>query len=154
AGLVPFCLPCSLLHSADEKVVKTYRVLDGHVKKDGGNNYVGCLVLIEDNKVLLSGAEDGTVRVTDVATGKDTWIVEHADERVRVIVALPDASLFGVATIPHDGSKPDLKATLRIYDISKHKLLWSMSMENACCCLAVSPDGKMLATESQKKGSL
>jgi WD40 repeat protein len=102
--------------------------------------YVWALDFSPDGKHLASGSIDNTVRVWDVATGKEARRLGGHDPWVTSVVYAPDGS--AVASAGADGM-------IRVSDPATGKVLRHFKGHGEpVSCLAFSPDGTLLASGS------
>jgi hypothetical protein len=105
----------------------------------GHNGNISALVFAPDAKLLATGGEDGTVRLWDLATGKDRVLAE----RLRKITALAFAGNGGTL------AAADENRVLHFWDLSTGKEVRRVERspyEGRIEAIAFSPDGKTLAT--------
>lgn len=89
-------------------------------------------------KTLASGSRDGTVRIWDLASGKDLVILDGHGGTVQSVAFSPSESVL--ASLGN--------GTLRLWDTNTYS---EIAVYESCCYnLIFSPDGKMLATTTGK----
>src|SRR4029079_14414735 len=97
-------------------------------------SHVDRVALLPDGKRAISGGDDRTIRVWDIASGR---------ERRRWVGA--DCPIFGLAATP-DGTRVVVAgddSDLRVWDIeSRHLLHRLKGRGGAVFALAVTPDGR------------
>jgi len=90
-----------------------------------------------DGSTLAAGCTDGTVRLWDVAAGRQGAVLEHA-ETVAGVAFAPDGK--ALASASGDGS-------LRLWDVATGRSRWTVEgHQGAMWDVAFAPDGKALAT--------
>ncbi len=96
------------------------------------------LAFSPDGKTLLAGAWDGSIRLWEVATGKELHQYAGHKGWVRSLAFAPDGKTFA------SGSKDKL---IRIWETSTGKELWRLEgHRNEIQYLAYSPEGKLLVS--------
>ena len=98
-------------------------------------SWVYCAMFHADNKHVLSGCEDGVVRVWDVADGIEVHSWAHAG---RVWAVAGDAAGAIVGSAGADGQ-------VRLLSAADYQPLWQFHSDEPMYCLAVSPDGSQVA---------
>ena len=91
-----------------------------------------------DGKLLASGSRDNTVRVWDLATGKELQRFSH-DSPVNAVSFSPGGKLLA------SGSEDK---TVRLWDLATGKELQRFSHDSSVTAVSFSPDGKTLASGS------
>ena len=92
-----------------------------------------------DGKTLASGSWDKTVRVWDLAAGKELQRLSH-DSYVTTVSFSPDGKTFA------SGSEDK---TVRVWDLATGKELHRLSHDSPVTEVSFSPDGKTLASGSE-----
>lgn len=115
----------------DRKNNKLLRVLTGHTRP------VTCLAISAKKNLIISGANDHTIKIWDITTGK---CIKTLQEEHRAIINCVDVLPNGnIVACLYD-------ATLKIWDITTgkciHRLIESSSLMG---CLAILPDGKIVS---------
>ncbi|HZY85561.1 MAG TPA: sigma-70 family RNA polymerase sigma factor, partial [Gemmataceae bacterium] len=104
----------------------------------GHDHNVLCLAFTTDGKALASGSYDGTVRVTDVATGKEGRKFRVMKEPAWAVALSPDATLAAC------GDQAD--TTVLLWDVTTGKELRRLTRSGSGSIrLAFSADGRTLA---------
>jgi predicted amidohydrolase len=101
-------------------------------------SYLHAAVYSPDGKFLASASNDESVRVWDMATGKQHRRLDLDKEYIRAIAFSPDGRLLAT------GSKEKI---VTLWDIEARKILHRLKgHDGAIHCVAFSPDGKVLAS--------
>ena len=97
-----------------------------------------------DGKTLASGSEDNTIKLWDVATGKERFTLKGHTQPVWSVAFSPDG--MTLASGSWDG-------TTKLWDVATGKERASLLGPGgwAVSCVAFSPDGKLLASGSESK---
>lgn len=93
----------------------------------------GCLAVLPDSRLAVSGGNDTAVRVWDVATGKAV----HALKRHTEVVFGVASSADGRFALSGSGDK-----TLKLWDLTTGRRMSSLEKHNVVLCVDVSPDGR------------
>jgi WD40 repeat protein len=111
------------------------KVLVGH------RNNVMCLTFTPDGHKLITGAADRTVRIWDVATGKEEAVLEEQKEAIFSV----DVSRDGKRMATTDGRG----GTARLWDLERRRVLHSIDQPFTLIPhVRFSPDGRLLAISS------
>jgi len=97
-----------------------------------------------DGNLLASAGYDGTIRLWDPATGHEVRRLVGHTRRVLAIRFTPDGARL-VSAAEDD--------TLRVWDVASGRSLAQKRIHNGGC-LAISPDGRFLATEGRAPARL
>jgi WD40 repeat protein len=100
----------------------------------GHTGTIGCIAISADGKKALSGSEDQTVRLWDVATGRELLRLRSVNEEILGVAISPDGR--EAATAVKDG-------TVRLWDLEsgKQRLAIKAHTERATV-VAFTPDGR------------
>jgi len=125
--------------------------IDLDIKQLKGHMGVQCIAFSPDGRYLASGDRDWTIRLWEVATGRQVWQVkghEHQDS-VRSLAFSPDERCL--ASGGRDG-------VIRLWEVTTGREIRQMREEErgllqklvglGILCLAFSPDGRYLASTS------
>lgn len=110
---------------------------------DGHSAEVYCVAFSYDGKMLASASADNTIRLWDVAKGKEIGIFKGHNGAVNsVIFSLDSQTLASAST----------DKTVRLWDVKKARALQIFKGHSAAVyCVAFLPDGKVLASGSADK---
>lgn len=114
-----------------------------------GEGGVNSVAFSPDGKLLASGGWDDTVRIWDVASGKELRKIEAHKAMVGRVLFSPDGR--------HLASRGALDGTVRLWDVTTglplHKLVGLSNINpwrfNHDMALAIAPDGKTLAATAR-----
>jgi WD40 repeat protein len=116
------------------------------------------LAYTPDGKHLISGAEDGTVRLWDVATGKEVARLDH-EEVVKKLALTPDGKSLAVGcgwvnrqrqiSLSWDQELPGF---VRVWDLTTLQERATWSEPGGISALAISADGKTVVTGNYYTG--
>ena len=134
----------ALFRAAQDHVF--HRVLEGH---EGG---VFAVAFNPDRTRLASGGYDGTVRLWDVASGKETARLEGHDNFVHSVTFSPDGTQLASAGGPSYG---DGDTTVRLWDVASGQQTAHLEgHDSAVKSVAFSPDGTRLASAGSNDRSV
>ncbi len=121
---------------------KRIRKLEDHL------GYVGSVAFSKDGKKLLSASDDQTVRITNVADGKEIKVLTDPDYPVYAAVWSPDEKL--IATASGDKEFVIKHGHVKLWDAITGKEVAQLEDHlRAATGVAFSADGKMLASTSE-----
>jgi len=113
----------------------------------GHSGGVNALAVSNNNKILVTGGEDGTVKIWDFATGLTSGefpllhTLKGHDNAVLSVAISPNAAKIA------SGS---WDSTIKIWDVNTGELLQTLSGHSQMVtALAISPDGRILASGSK-----
>lgn len=96
------------------------------------------------SKLLASASEDGTVKLWEVATGREVRTLQHSD-RVSSVAFSPDGkllasgdSIFGIA-----------KGTVKLWEVATGREVRTLTLPDGVYDVIFSPDGRFLAVGSR-----
>jgi WD40 repeat protein len=123
---------------------KVRATLDGH---SGG---IGTVAFAADGSYLASGSSDGTVKLWDVATGRQKKTL-NLGQSVSALTFSPDGRTLAVGTWGHDGPQnPPWSASL--WDVASGTRLGpELRVRDSVHALAYAPDGRTLAVAGQDR---
>lgn len=98
-------------------------------------------IFTEDDKLVLTGGDDGSVRAWDARTGQQTRIVGIHGNWVWSLAQQPGSSI--VASASHDG-------TVRVWDFGSSKRVATINVDSRAWSVAFSADGKSLVIGTDK----
>jgi WD40 repeat protein/serine/threonine protein kinase/Flp pilus assembly protein TadD len=101
---------------------------------------VHALAVTPDGKTLVSGSRDASVRVWDVATGKERAVLTGHKACVWRLAISPDGKV--VASASNDN-------TVKLWDLGTGELLATLPVGGAVRSVDFSPDGKALAAGTE-----
>jgi len=125
------------IHVWDARTGEQVGTLKGH------SGVVGTVTYSPDGKTLASGGDD-TVRLWDVDTGSVRQVFRGHRKSVESVAYAADGK-----TIASGG----FDATARVWDAATGKLLATMETDQPVLSVALSPDGKAVASASARWGN-
>jgi RNA polymerase sigma factor (sigma-70 family) len=143
-----------LWDAASGKERQTFNGHDGITldvaKAEGVFRGVHGLAFTPDGQTLVSRGVDLTVRVWDVATGKELRRIDGLSGAAQALTLSPDGKVL--AAVTGDFSKGP--SAVRLYEVSTGKELRRLPQEGVMTSVAFSPDGKVLAAGWGANGDL
>jgi actin-like ATPase involved in cell morphogenesis len=110
------------------------RTLSGHT------NTVYAVAFAPDSELLASGSWDKTVKLWEVASGRELRTLSGHTDRVYAAAVSPDGRLL--ASGSHD-------KTIKLWEVASGRELWTLSGHtNEVHAVAFAPDGQLLASGS------
>ena len=109
---------------------------------EGHDEPVKCVVFSPDGTRLASASCDGTVKIRDATTGKETFAFKGHAEQVWSVAFGPGGKWIASA---------GWDRTVKLWDPATGKVSLTLKHPDAVYCMAVSPDGKRVATGSRDK---
>ena len=102
------------------------------------------LAITPDGTTLVSGSTDASVRVWDVATGKERTVLSGHQSWIWRLAISPDGKTVASASMDH---------TVKLWDLDTSELLATLIVGSSVRSAAFSPDGTVLAVGTEA-GSL
>lgn len=115
----------------------------------GHRGAVTCLALSPDGRVLASGSTDCSVRLWSLPEGRALRTLQGHEEPVNCLAMTPDGRVLasGGGRWHQDWAVEDGDYTVRLWTLPAGRALRSLKGHlNWVSCLAMSPDGKVLAS--------
>ncbi|MFM8772032.1 MAG: choice-of-anchor D domain-containing protein, partial [Candidatus Kapaibacterium sp.] len=98
-------------------------------------------IFTSDDKTVLTGGDDGSVRAWDARTGQQTRIVGIHGGWIWSLAEMPGTTI--VASISHDG-------TIRVWDYTSSRRVATITLDTRGWSLAFSADGRTLFAGTDK----
>ncbi|HTU90741.1 MAG TPA: sigma-70 family RNA polymerase sigma factor [Gemmataceae bacterium] len=127
--------------------VRGEEIIGLHIDRfeNGRENRVASIAFSPDDRTLVSGCYDGTVRLWEVATGKEIAVLKGHEQQVATVAFSPDGRLVASGGVhPLSGGGPH---EIRLWDAANGKEIQQFQGHNSgVTSLAFSPDGARLAS--------
>src|SRR5262249_39403357 len=104
------------------------------VKLEGHEEAVNSLAASPDGNWLASAADDGHIKIWDLATRKELRSLTGHEDSVNMVAFSPDGKQLASASDD---------ATVRIWDTESGKELKNLKHEDSVNAVTFSPDGKL-----------
>src|SRR5262249_44633274 len=98
------------------------------------------LAIAPDGKTVVSGSFDASVRVWDVATGKERAVLTGHKSGIWRLAVSPDGKMLASASWDE---------TVKLWDLGTSELLATLPTGAQARSVALSPDGKVLAAGTE-----
>jgi WD40 repeat protein len=127
----------SIALSDENGIIRLFDAASGEPRLElkGHTDVVDWFAFSADGQLLASHGRDNTVRVWDLATGKQRKMFDNRDE-LESLQFSPDGKLF--ATMTEDG-------TTRVWDAATGEVRHRFEAHKFCSQITFSPDSKLLA---------
>src|SRR5262249_18586641 len=117
----------------------------------GHKDWVVSVAYSPDGSHLASASRDRTVKVWDVATGKETFTVKEQPSEIKCVAYSPDGKSLAAARGQWVKEKQQWLGEIKIWDAAGKELRAFKGHTAPIEGIAFSHDGKFLATASEDK---
>jgi WD40 repeat protein len=118
----------------------------------GHSDWINALSYSQDGKYLASAGRDRTVRLWDSGSGKDVQVLKDHPQNVKAVAFLPEGNRIVSTTGKWNKEKKVWQGEVKIWDAKAGKVVTTyIGHEDTIEALAISRDGKRLATGSEDK---
>jgi WD40 repeat protein len=121
----------------DDRPPKESKVLEGH------KDLVRCIAFSPDGDKLASGSNDGTIRLWEVGSGKEQFVLDAPPTRVGYLAFGADGKTLVASGLQKDGK--DWTGAIQIWDLNEKKIINTIKFPGGVR-MAISPDRTMIAT--------
>jgi len=116
----------------------------------GHGDWINSLVYSGDGKYVATASRDRTVKVWEVATGKEVANLKGSPENVKGVVFLEGSAVVASSTGKWNKEKKTWEGEIKIWDVKAGKQIGSLKGHAETIeGLALSRDGKYLASASE-----
>jgi WD40 repeat protein len=156
---VPSSLVRSMAFSPDGKAIAFTGDMVGSVKldtgqvvsywkdPDSGEDTGACVAFHPEGKLLASGHSRGTIRIWDLALGKQTRQLRGEQSHISALAFSPDGRYLASANMFGSGEVTKENRTIYLWEVASGKQIRALEgHEGAVFGIAFSPDGKLLAS--------
>jgi len=98
----------------------------------------------------IGGNNMTSVRLWDVATGKDVQSFRCPDRMMHCAALSPDGKTFAAGGFINEGGQPAIQGEVKVWDVATGKLRFNLKHKGRVRSVAFSPDGKTLAAGHQE----